>query len=96
MEWKGMGALLLTEYFDDKQRLAEKKRKLDHLNNFVSTEYRTDLSEIKDKLKKEINETEEKIVEFISGLNAQQLKSIIYMSLDMDVEVAFGIPDKLA
>ncbi len=95
MEWEGMSALLLTEYFEDKQRLAEEKKKLDHLNNFVSTEYRNDLTEIKDKLEKEVKEIEKKIVEFISGLNTQQLKSIIYMSLNMDVEVAFGVPDKL-
>lgn len=95
MEWEGMSALLLTEYFEDKQRLAEEKKKLDHLNNFVSTEYRNDLTEIKDKLEKEVKEIEKKIVEFISGLNTQQLKSIVYMSLNMDVEVAFGVPDKL-
>ncbi len=94
MEWDGMSALLLTEYFEDKRRLAEEKKKLEHLNNFVSTEYRNDLAEIKDKLEKEVKEIEEKIVEFISGLNTQQLKSIVYMSLDMDVEVAYGVPDK--
>lgn len=94
MEWKGKDRMLLMDYFDDKQHLAEKKTKLDHLNNFVSTEYRDDLSELKNNLEKEIKELEKKIIEFISGLDAQQLKSIIYMSLNMDVEV--GFPDKLA
>ena len=93
MEWEGMSAILLTEYFEDKQHLAEKRTKLDHLNNFVTTDYRDDLSEMRSKLKNEIKETEQKIVEFISALSPQQLKSIIYMSLDMNVEVGFS--DKL-
>ena len=41
-----------------------------------------------------VKEIEQKIVEFISALSPQQLKSIIYMSLDMDVKI--GFPDKLA
>lgn len=93
MEWNGMNAILLTEYFEDKQRLSEKKTKLNHLNNFVTTDYRDDLSEMKSKLEREVKELEQKIVEFISALDTQHLKSIIYMSLDMDVEV--GFPDKL-
>lgn len=93
MEWEGMSAILLTEYLEDKQHLAEKRTKLDHLNNFVTTDYRDDLSEMRSKLKNEIKETEQKIVEFISALSPQQLKSIIYMSLDMNVEVGFS--DKL-
>ena len=36
---------------------------------------------------------EASILEFVSNLDAQQLKSIIYMSLDMDVKI--GHPDKL-
>lgn len=94
MEWEGMSAILLTEYFEDKQSLAEKRTKLNHLNNFVTTDYRDDLSEMKSKLENEVREIEQRIVEFISALSPQQLKSIIYMSLDMDVEV--GFPDKLA
>ena len=102
MEWNGMSAILLTEYFEDKQRLSEKKTKLNHLNNFVTTDYRDDLSEMKSKLEREmkrkleneVKEIEQKIVEFISALDPQHLKSIIYMSLDMDVEVGFS--DKLA
>lgn len=94
MEWEGMSVILLTEYFEDKQRLAEKKTKLNHLNNFVTTDYRDDLSEMKSKLENEVKEIEQKIVEFISALSPQQLKSIIYMSLDMDVKI--GFPDKLA
>lgn len=93
MEWEGMSAILLTEYLEDKQHLAEKRTKLNHLNNFVTTDYRDDLSEMRSKLKNEIKETEQKIVEFISALSPQQLKSIIYMSLDMNVEVGFS--DKL-
>lgn len=88
-----MNAILLTEYFEYKQRLSEKKTKLNHLNNFVTTNYRDDLLEMKRKLEKEVREIEQKIVEFISALGPQHLKSIIYMSLDMDVEV--GFPDKL-
>lgn len=94
MEWEGMSGILLTEYFEDKQYLAEKKAKLNHLNNFVTTDYRDDLSEMKSELEKEVKELEQKIVEFISALSPQHLKSIIYMSLDMDVEI--GFPDKLA
>ena len=41
----------------------------------------------------EINNIEANIFEFVSNLNTQQLKSIIYMSLDMDVKI--GHPDKL-
>ena len=44
---------------------------------------------------KKIAELENKIVEFISSLDSQHLKSIIYMSLDMDVNVNNGIFDKL-
>lgn len=87
MEWKGKNAILLTEYFDDKQLLAEKKLKLNHLCNFVTTEYRSDLSEVKDKLKEEIEVLEKKIRIFISSLNRQQLQSLLYMSLNMNVDV---------
>lgn len=93
MKWEGMSAILLTEYFEDKQHLAEKRTNLNHLNNFVTTDYRDDLSEMKRKLENEVKEIEQKIVEFISALSPQQLKSIIYMSLDMEVEG--GFPDKL-
>ena len=96
MEWKGMSGILLTEYFENKQSLAEKRTKLNHLNNFVTTDYRNDLSEMKNELEKEVTEIEEKILEFISPLSEQQLKSIIYMSLDMDVEVEFCVSDRLA
>ena len=41
----------------------------------------------------EINNIEANILKFVSNLNTQQLKSIIYMSLDMDVKI--GHPDKL-
>lgn len=82
--WKGADGLLLTEYFDNKKRLSELKSG----RNFLC--YRgKDVTEID----KEIEQTEIAIMEFISGLGQQHLKSIIYMSLDMDVEV--GFPDKL-
>ena len=84
MEWKGKSQILLNEYFDNKQLLAEKKTKLNHLCNFVTTEYRSDLSEIKERLQEEISELEKKIRIFVSSLNIQQLKSIVYMSLDMN------------
>lgn len=87
MEWKGKNALLLAEYLDDKQLLVEKRIKLNHLCNFVTTEYRSDLSEVKNKLKEETKELEKKIRIFISSLDRQQLQSILYMSLDMDVDV---------
>lgn len=47
MEWKGINAIFLTEYLDDKRLLAEKKLKLNRLCNFVTTEYRSDLSEVR-------------------------------------------------
>ncbi len=86
MEWKGKSEIFLNEYLDDKQSLAEKKIKLNHLCNFVTTEYRGDLSEVKESLENEIKELEKKIRIFISGLNMQQLKSVIYMSLDMQID----------
>lgn len=42
---------------------------------------------------KEIEQKEMAIMKFISGLGQQHLKSIIYMSLDINVDV--GFPDKL-
>ena len=82
--WKGADGLLLTEYFDNKKKLSELKSG----RNFLC--YRgKDVTEID----KEIEQTEIAIMEFISGLGQQHLRSIIYMSLDMDVEV--GFPDKL-
>lgn len=82
--WKGADGLLLTEYFDNKKKLSELKSG----RSFLC--YRgKDVTEID----KEIEQTEIAVMEFISGLDQQHLKSIIYMSLDMDVEV--GFPDKL-
>lgn len=82
--WKGADGLLLTEYFDNKKKLSELKGG----RSFLC--YRgKDVTEID----KEIEQTEIAVMEFISGLDQQHLKSIIYMSLDMDVEV--GFPDKL-
>lgn len=79
MEWKGINAIFLTEYLDDKRLLAEKKLKLNRLCNFVTTEYRSDLSEVKDKLKEEVAVLEKKIRIFISSLNKQQLQSLLFM-----------------
>ena len=87
MEWKGINAIFLTEYIDDKRLLAEKKLKLNRLCNFVTTEYRSDLSEVKDKLKEEIAVLEKKIRIFISSLNKQQLQSLLFMSLNMNADV---------
>lgn len=84
--WKGTEALLLTEYFENKEKLNELKSMRDYLSRKgdIKTEKHYD---------KEILEVENKILEFISGLDSQHLKSIIYMSLDMEVEI--GYPDKL-
>lgn len=87
MEWKGINAIFLTEYLDDKRLLTEKKLKLNRLCNFVTTEYRSDLSEVKDKLKEEIAVLEKKIRIFISSLNKQQLQSLLFMSLNMNADV---------
>lgn len=87
MEWKGINAIFLTEYLDDKRLLAEKKLKLNRLCNFVTTEYRSDLSEVKDKLKEEVAVLEKKIRIFISSLNKQQLQSLLFMSLNMNADV---------
>lgn len=86
MEWEGKSEILLNEYLNDKQLLTEKKIKLNHLCNFVTTEYRGDLSEIKERLQEEIKELEKNIRIFVSSLNIQQLKSVIYMSLDMQID----------
>ena len=84
--WKGAEALLLTDYFENKEKLNELKSMKGYLSRKgdIGAEKHYD---------KEISELENKIVEFISGLDSQHLKSIIYMSLDMDVEV--GYPDKV-
>lgn len=84
MEWLGASAILLEEYLENKQKLSELKEKKNYMN------YRGyDTSDIDT----EINNIEANILEFVSNLNTQQLKSIIYMSLDMDVKI--GHPDKL-
>ena len=75
---------LLEEYLENKQKLSELKEKKNYMN------YRGyDTSDID----AEINNIEANILEFVSNLNTHQLKSIIYMSLDMDVKI--GHPDKL-
>ena len=84
--WKGAEALLLTEYFENKEKLNELKSMRDYLSR------KGDI-EIEKHYDKEILEVENKILEFISGLDNQHLKSIIYMSLDMEVEI--GYPDKV-
>jgi|GEM_PF-3952106 len=84
MEWLGANAILLEEYLENKQKLSELKEKKNYMN------YRGyDTSDID----AEINNIEANILEFVSNLNTHQLKSIIYMSLDMDVKI--GHPDKL-
>ena len=84
--WKGVEALLLTEYFENKEKLNELKG----IKVYLSRKGETEQEKHYDK---EIREVENKIVEFISSLDSQHLKSVIYMSLDMDVEV--GYPDKV-
>lgn len=86
MEWKGANALLLSEYFENKEKLFELKKKKEYLD------YR---GEDIFNLEEEIKQIQISIIEFISGLDSQHLKSIIYMSLDMDVDVNIGFPDKL-
>lgn len=84
MEWLGANAILLEEYLENKQKLSELKEKKSYMN------YRGyDTSDVD----AEINNIEASILEFVSNLDAQQLKSIIYMSLDMYVKI--GHPDKL-
>ena len=84
--WKGAEALLLTEYFENKEKLFELKKKKEYLD------YRgEDISN----MEKEIKQIQMSIIEFVSGLDTQHLKSIIYMSLDMDVDVNIGVIDKL-
>ena len=84
MEWLGANAISLGEYLENKQKLSELKEKKYYMNY---REY--DTSDID----AEINNIEANILKFVSNLNTQQLKSIIYMSLDMDVKI--GHPDKL-
>lgn len=80
MLWQGASGILLSEYFDNKLLLSEKKSKLSYINGKVGYE------DVCEKLKSEIEDIESKIIEFISGLNSMQLKSIIYMSLDMGIK----------
>lgn len=84
MGWFGSQAILLDEYLRNKQKLAELKEKEQYMKY---REY--DVSEIQ----REIIKIEQSIVEFICSLNSERLKEIIYMSLDMNVDV--GYPDKL-
>ena len=84
--WQGAKALLLTEYFENKEKLNELKS----MRNYLSRKRDIETEKHYDK---EISEIENKILEFISGLDNQHLKSIIYMSLDMEVEI--GYPDKV-
>lgn len=84
MEWLGANAISLGEYLENKQKLSELKEKKNYMN------YRGyNTSDID----AEINNIEANILKFVSNLNTQQLKSIIYMSLDVDVKI--GHPDKL-
>ena len=84
MGWSGSQTILLDEYLKNKQKLAELKEKERYMKY---REY--DVSEIQ----REIIKIEQSIVEFICSLNSERLKEIIYMSLDMNVDV--GYPDKL-
>ena len=84
--WKGAEALRLIEYFENKEKLNELKGIKAYLSRKGETEH-------EEHYDKEIREVENKIVEFISGLDIQHLKSVIYMSLDMNVEI--GYPDKV-
>ena len=84
--WEGAKALLLTEYFENKEKLNELKGIKAYLSRKGETEHEGHYD-------KEIREVEDKIVEFISSLDSQHLKSVIYMSLNMDVKV--GYPDKI-
>ena len=86
--WKGAEALLLTEYFENKEKLNELKSMKGYLSRKGDIE-----SDGEKYYDEEIAELENKIVEFISGLDVQHLKSVIYMSLDMNVEI--GYPDKV-
>lgn len=71
--WRGSNALLLNEYFDDKQNLADKKQMKRYLAGRTT-----------DTLNKEIRDLEIKIMEFVSSLDNKHLKSLIYMSLDIN------------
>lgn len=84
--WQGAEALLLTEYFENKERLHELKGIKGYLSRKGDMEH-------EEHYDKEIREVENKIVDFISSLDNQHLKSVIYMSLDMNIEV--GYPDKV-
>ena len=88
MEWKDAEALLLTDYFNNKEKLNELKSMKGYLSLKEDIE-----AEGEKYYDKEISELENKIVEFISGLDNQHLKSIIYMSLDIEVDV--GHSDKV-
>ena len=85
MEWKGAEALLLTNYFENREKLNELKSMKGYLSRKGDIE-----SDGEKYYDEEIAKLENKIVEFISGLDVQHLKSIIYMSLDMkDKQVLF-------
>lgn len=85
-EWTGIEAMMLTDFFENKEKFAEKRTRLRHLNSFVTTEYRQDLPQERTVLENEIKELEEKITMFINSLNMEHLRSIIYMSLDMNAK----------
>ena len=89
--WQGAKALLLTEFLENKEKLNELKCLQNYLVNKCDSD--EEMEELEEHYEQEIRRIEHEIVGFICSLDSQHLKSIIYMSLDMNVKV--GHPDKL-
>lgn len=73
--WDNKDGLLLAQYFEDKEMLSALKIEKAFLECHG---YNTD--EVNEK----INKVTKSIRDFISALDSEHLKSIIYMSLDID------------
>ncbi len=69
--WKGAKGLLLQDYLEDKIRIQELKR--------LPLRYRINGED------EEVKELENKIIDFLDMLEIKELKSLILMSLDIEI-----------
>lgn len=85
-KWNGVAAILLDEYLRNKEELYKLRSQKQYLLRRGA-----DIKDIDEKIK----EVEKNIVEFINKRSREGLKSLIYMSLNMNVSIEKGLPDEL-
>lgn len=85
-KWNGAAAILLDEYLRNKEELYKLKSQKQYLLH-----HGADTKDIDEKIKY----VEKDIVEFINERSREGLKSLIYMSLDMNVDIKKDLPDEL-